>query len=131
MFRKLLAFAVIGWFAGPAMAQVGQPAPSTPGSGKQRALAAPGEWTGYITDTHCGMKGANKTHTAGCVESCMKGGSQAQILSEADNQVYNLDSFEKVKGLVGVRITLKGTLSPDGKKITVASAEKAKSPELP
>ena len=54
------------------------------------ALAAPAfaeEWTGWITDTHCGKNGATKDHTAACVEKCMKGGSKAQLFSEADNVV--------------------------------------------
>lgn len=139
MLRKLLASAVLALIAVPGMAQVRRPGPpgpgaagpGAPGPGKHRAVAVAGEWTGYITDSHCGMKGANKTHTAQCVESCMRGGSQPQILNEADNQFYGLDSFDKVKGLVGVRITVKGTLSSDGTKIAVASADKASSAKLP
>jgi hypothetical protein len=89
------------------------------------AFAAAGEWTGYITDTHCGLKGATKEHPAACVEKCMKGGSKAQILNEADNKLYNLDSFDKVKPLMGSKVTVKGTLSADGGTIAVESAAKA------
>jgi hypothetical protein len=38
------------------------------------ADAVKGEWTGWITDTHCAARGANKDHTAACVEKCMKTG---------------------------------------------------------
>jgi uncharacterized protein DUF5818 len=89
------------------------------------AFAAAGEWTGYITDTHCGTKGAAKEHTAACVEKCMKGGSQAQILNESDSKLYTLDSFDKVKPLMGSKVTVKGTLSADGQTIAVESATKA------
>jgi type 1 fimbria pilin len=87
------------------------------------AEAVKGEWTGYITDTHCAMKGANRDHTAGCVEKCMKGGSKAQILNEADGKLYDLAAFDaKVKPLVGKKVTLKGTLDKDTHTITVYSA---------
>jgi len=89
------------------------------------ALAAAGEWTGYITDTHCGAKGATKDHPAACVEKCMKGGSKPQILNESDNKLYNLDSFDKVKDLMGGKVLVKGTLSADGSTIAVESAGKA------
>ena len=91
-------------------------------------LAVPafaGEWTGYITDTHCGKNGATKDHTVGCVEKCMKGGSKVQIFNEADQKIYDLDGFEKVKPLMGSKVTVKGTLDAASNTITVESAAKA------
>jgi len=85
-----------------------------------------GEWTGYITDTHCGEHGANKDHTAACVEKCIKGGSKAQIRTEAGGKTYDLATFDaKVRPLVGTRVTLKGTLDTDTNTITVESAAAA------
>jgi hypothetical protein len=83
------------------------------------------EWTGWITDTHCGKNGATKDHTAGCVEKCMKGGSKAQIFNEADQKIYDLDSFDKVKALVGKKVTINGTLDAASNTIKVESADKA------
>ena len=93
------------------------------------ADAAKGEWTGYITDTHCGEKGSNKDHTAACVEKCMKAGSKPQILNEADKKLYDLDSFEKVKPLMGSKVTVKGTLNAETNTIAVESAAKAGPPK--
>ena len=90
------------------------------------AQAAAAEWTGFITDTHCAEKGATKDHTARCVEKCMKSGSKAQLFNEADKKIYDLDSFDKVKTLVGSRVTLKGTLDAKTNTITVESAQAAK-----
>ena len=84
------------------------------------AAGTAGTWTGYITDTHCGKNGATKEHTAACVVKCMKGGSKPQIWNEADGAIVDLDSFDKVKELVGKKVTIKGTL--DAGKITVESA---------
>lgn len=83
-----------------------------------------GEWTGWITDTHCGANGANREHTAACVEKCMKGGSKAQLYIESEKKSYTLSDFSKVKDLVGQKVTVKGTLGSDG-TITVDSASKA------
>jgi hypothetical protein len=88
------------------------------------ADAAKGEWTGYITDTHCGQKGATKEHTADCVEKCMKAGSKAQLFNEADKKLYNLDDFGKVKALVGSRVTVKGSLDQASGLIKVDSVAK-------
>jgi hypothetical protein len=92
-----------------------------------RADEAPakGEWTGYITDGHCGVKGASKDHPAACVEKCMKAGTKAQIWIDAENKGIDLDSFDKVKPLMGNKVTVKGTLDPKTHTIQVESAEKA------
>jgi hypothetical protein len=91
------------------------------------ADGAKGEWTGYITDTHCGAKGATKDHTAGCVEKCMKGGSKAELYVESDKKSYPLNDFSKVKALVGQKVTIKGTKDADTGLITIESASKASS----
>jgi hypothetical protein len=46
-------------------------------------------------------------------------------MNEADKAIYDLDSFDKVKTLVGSRVTVKGTLDSEKKLIAVDSAAKA------
>jgi hypothetical protein len=107
--RRLLAVAMLGALGvSPAIA------------------AAAKSWTGWITDTHCGKNGANRDHNADCVEKCMKGGSKPQLYAEAEGKLYDLDSFDKVKTLVGQKVTIEGTLDAAKNTITVASAAKAK-----
>ena len=91
------------------------------------ADGAKGEWTGYVTDTHCGANGANKDHTAACVEKCMKGGSKAELYVESEKKSYPLNDFSKVKALVGQKVTVKGTQDAASGTITVESAAKASS----
>lgn len=91
------------------------------------ADAAKGEWTGFITDTHCGVNGANSDHTAACVEKCMKGGSKAQLYVASEKKAYAINDFEKVKALVGQKVTIKGSLDVGTGTITVDSAAKASS----
>ena len=95
-------------------------------AGAAGAETVKGEWTGYITDTHCGEHGANKDHTKGCVEKCMKGGSKAQIKSDADGRIYDLSSFDQVRPLMGQKVTVMGSLDKDTNTITVTSAVAAK-----
>src|SRR5439155_6055992 len=75
--KKLLSLAAILAFAAVAGA----------------ADKAKSEWTGYITDTHCASKGANKEHTAGCIEKCMKSGFKAQIRVETAIKEPDLEDF--------------------------------------
>jgi hypothetical protein len=89
-----------------------------------------GEWTGFITDTHCGEKGANRQHTAECVDKCLKDGSKAQIRNESDGHYYNLGEFDsQTRKLVGKRVTVTGTLDAAGKTITVEHARVADVPQ--
>jgi hypothetical protein len=86
-------------------------------------LADSNSWTGYITDPHCGKKGASSEHTADCVEKCMKDGSKAQI--QEGDKAYNLDDFGKVKSFVGQKVTIRGTLDPKTNTITIRSVGQA------
>lgn len=115
--KKLIALgAIVALSALPALASQD---PAKP------AAAASDQWTGYITDSHCGEKGANKDHTVECVEKCMKGGAKPQIMSETDKKLYSLDGLEKVKALMGNKVTVKGKLDAASNTIAVESAAKA------
>jgi len=107
--RRLIAVTVLSMLLGPTLVMA----------------AATKTWTGYVTDTHCGKKGAAADHTVGCVEKCMKAGSKAQIMNDADGTIYDLDSFDKVKPLMGSKVTVKGTLDGKTNVIKVESAAKA------
>lgn len=84
-----------------------------------------GEWTGFITDTHCGKKMASKDHSDACVEKCVSKGSKVHLVDEKDEAMYELDDYSKVKGLAGKRITVKGSLDAEKKTIKVDTAAAA------
>ena len=89
------------------------------------ALAGSAEWTGFITDTHCGVRGATKDHTAACVEKCMKTG-KAQLWVGKDKKGYDLANYDaRAKALVGSRVVVKGSMDSATHAITVESIEKA------
>jgi hypothetical protein len=55
----------------------------------------------------------------------MKAGTKAQIWIDAEKKGINLDGFDKVKTLVGSKVTVKGTLDSKTNTIKVESAAKA------
>lgn len=94
------------------------------------ALAAtaptPGTWTGWISDSHCGEKGANAKHTRACVEKCMKDDGKVVFFNNADKKLYNLDEAGAKLALdhVGHEVTVSGAVA-DG-TITVEKIEATK-----
>jgi len=87
-------------------------------------LAADGSWTGYISDSHCGAKGANEKH-AECAAKCVKEhGAKYVFVNDADHKVYNIDAQDKVAAHAGHHVTVKGSV--DGDNLKLASIEMAK-----
>jgi hypothetical protein len=81
------------------------------------------EWTGTISEDHCGAK-----HAAGtaadqkCVEGCVKGGATPVFVS--DGKVLKISDPSKVHDFLGKKVVVKGDLSGD--TVTIASIEAAK-----
>ncbi len=86
------------------------------------AMVYAGEWTGYISDSKCGVKGDKPDH-AGCAKSCISRGAAAVLVSEG--KVFTLDKQAEAKKLAGDKVVVKGTESKDGKTIKVQSITKA------
>ncbi|HUL34839.1 MAG TPA: hypothetical protein VL128_13225 [Candidatus Eisenbacteria bacterium] len=87
-------------------------------------FGAEGSWTGYISDSLCGAKGANEKHAA-CATKCVKEkGAKYVFVNDADHKVYMIDDQEKVAAHAGHHVVLKGTVSGD--EIKLASLEMAK-----
>lgn len=92
------------------------------------AAAAPEDsWTGWITDTHCGAKGASSKH-ASCAKKCVDSqGSKYALYNPSDKKVYALDPQDKVAGHAGHYVNVKGTVHGD--TIKVASIEMLPEPQ--
>ena len=69
-----------------------------------------GEYTGYISDSKCGAKGAKDAH-ADCAKSCVKGGASPVFVSEG--KVYKIDDASKVADHVGHKVTITGEMKGD------------------
>jgi len=87
-------------------------------------FAADGSWTGYISDSMCGAKGANEKH-ADCAAKCVKEhGASYVFVNDADKKVYTIDAQDKVAAHAGHHVIVKGTVDGDNLKLT--SIEMAK-----
>ena len=88
------------------------------------AETAKGSWTGWITDSHCGAKGANAKHTADCVAKCAKEGGKVVFFNEGDKKLYGIDKQDEAMKHVGHEVKVTGTL--EGDQIKVSSFDMAK-----
>ena len=87
-------------------------------------FGADGSWTGYISDSACGAKGANDKH-AECAVKCVKEkGAKYVFVNDADHKVYAIDAQDKVAVHAGHHVTVKGSV--DGENLKLASLEMAK-----
>lgn len=78
-------------------------------------------WTGWITDSHCGAKGAGAKHTKECVEKCVKEGGKVVFYNSADKKMYDLDKTDEALKHVGHEVKVTGTI--EGTTIHVESIE--------
>ena len=79
-------------------------------------MAADGTWTGYISDSNCGAKGAND-NARECTTKCVKGGAKYVFVNDADKKVYVVDAQDKVADHAGHHVTVKGTVDGDTLKL--------------
>jgi hypothetical protein len=84
-------------------------------------------WKGWISDSSCGVKGANAAHKA-CAKTCMKDkGASWVFVTEPDKKVipiHNQDAIDGDKNL-GQEVMVKGHLTDDG-QLQVDSVMNAK-----
>jgi len=80
------------------------------------ASAAPdkpaGSWTGWVTETHCGAKGAN-AGAAACTKKCIEGGASAVVVTDGDNKVLTVDNADALKGHEGHHVAVTGHVKGD------------------
>ena len=77
-----------------------------------------GSWTGWITDTHCGAKGATAEHKE-CALKCVAKGEKLAFYNSADKKLYSIDNQDLAKDNLGQEVTVTG--EADGTDIKVES----------
>ena len=88
------------------------------------AFAADSTMTGYISDSHCGAKGAKEGHEQ-CAAKCVsEHGGKYVFVDDADHKVYTIDAQDKVAAHAGHHVTVKGSVEGDNLKL--ASVDMAK-----
>jgi len=75
------------------------------------ALAAPKDnsWDGWISDSKCGVNGANAAHAA-CAKKCISAGEKPVLVTDNGQKVVNIDNPDAVKGHEGEHVKVTGTL---------------------
>ena len=82
------------------------------------ALAADSSMTGWISDSQCGVKGANEK-AGECTTKCVKEhGAKYVFVNDADKKVYVVDTQDKVAEHAGHHVTVKGTVEGETLKLT-------------
>ena len=82
------------------------------------AMAADGSWTGYISDSQCGVKGANDK-AGECTTKCVKEhGAKYVFVNDADKKVYAVDAQDKLAAHAGHHVTVKGSVDGETLKLT-------------
>ncbi len=87
------------------------------------ALAAEGSWTGYISETLCGLKGTTESHTDCAVKCVKEHGAKYVLVNDADKKIYIIDAQDKVAAHAGHHVTVKGTV--EGENLKLSSIEMA------
>src|SRR5438874_7072392 len=81
------------------------------------AMAADGSWTGWISDSQCGVNGSN-AKAGECTTKCVKEhGAKYVFVNDADKKVYAIDDQDKVAAHAGHHVTVKGSASGDSIKL--------------
>lgn len=86
--------------------------------GAALSFASPDKWTGYISDSQCGAKGADPKH-ADCAAKCVKEhGAKYVFVNDADKKVYAIDAQDKVAAHAGHHVVVTGTVDGDTLKLS-------------
>ncbi len=83
------------------------------------------EFQGFVTDDMCGaehmMEGMNDKE---CADECVKMGAAYALYVPDDAKMYLVDDPAKLEPHAGENVAVVGTVSADGKTITVTSVKK-------
>lgn len=79
------------------------------------AFAAPKEqsWSGWVSDSKCGVKGANASH-AGCAKTCIAKGEKPVLVTDTDQKVLAIDNPTALAGEEGQHVQVMGNMTDSG-----------------
>jgi hypothetical protein len=79
------------------------------------AWAAPKDqsWSGCISDSKCGVKGASSSHLA-CAKKCIGAGEKPVFVADKDQKVVAIDNPDAVSSQVGQHVEVTGTMTSGG-----------------
>ena len=67
---------------------------------------------GWVSDSKCGVKGANAGAEA-CTKKCLEAGAKVVVVTDGDQKVLAVDNPEALKGHEGHHIAVTGVVTGD------------------
>jgi hypothetical protein len=67
---------------------------------------------GWISDSQCGVKGANAA-AADCTKKCLEKGAKLVVVTDGDQKVLTVDNPEALKGHEGHHVAVTGHVTGD------------------
>jgi hypothetical protein len=67
---------------------------------------------GWVSDSKCGVKGANANHAA-CAKKCAAGGEKLVVVTDGDQKVLAVDNPDAITGHEGHHVAVTGTVTND------------------
>jgi hypothetical protein len=79
------------------------------------AWAAPNDQSlsGWISDSKCGVKGANAAH-ATCAKKCVDAGEKPVLVTDKDQKVVPIENPDAVSGQLGQHVQVNGKMTASG-----------------
>jgi len=79
------------------------------------APAAPKDqtWSGWISETGCGGKGANAQHAA-CAKKCIANGEKPVLVTDKDQKVVSIENPDALKDHAGEHVKVSSKMTSDG-----------------
>jgi len=79
------------------------------------AFGAPKDqsWSGWVSDSKCGVKGANASH-AGCAKICIAKGEKPVLVTDSDQKVLLIDNPTALAGQEGHHVQVSGNMTANG-----------------
>jgi hypothetical protein len=72
---------------------------------------------GWISDSKCGVKGAN-AGAAACTKKCLDEGAKMVVVTDGDQKILNVENPDALKGHEGHHVAVSGKVTGDTIHVT-------------
>ncbi len=77
------------------------------------AAAKDMSWSGWVSDSKCGVKGANADHKA-CAKKCIAAGEKPVLVTDKDQKVLAIDNPDALTEHAGDHVEVTGKMTESG-----------------
>lgn len=76
-------------------------------------MASDQTWSGWVSDSKCGVKGANEGH-AQCAKGCISKGEKPVLVTDTDQKVVPIDNPDAISSHAGEHVQVSGKMTDSG-----------------